>query len=163
VWRLVYSLVGASPEKLGMDELFVDATPLIDAHLASPDRARRYLTLSKPCEPLCGFAYVDEVAGVPYGSSTNGDTEANLRLVIGSHLAAYIRDRITGDVGFTTSAGIAPTKLLAKLLASENKPSKQTTWLPPAQNGARQQAAFDYLGPLPIRKCVPPPAVTPKR
>lgn len=151
IWRLVNGLIGSSPEKLGMDELFIDATPLIDAHLANEaEREARYFRLGNPDE---AFTYEGDLAGFPYGRAEDEMSEANIRLAIASHLADYVRKRILHDEGFSTSAGVAPNKLLAKLLASENKPAKQTTWLPPADAEARRQAVQNYLGPLPLNKC----------
>lgn len=53
----------------------------------------------------------------------------NERMGLGSCIAQYIRHQIYDQLGFTTSAGIAHSKQLSKLLASLHKPAEQSVWL----------------------------------
>ena len=52
------------------------------------------------------------------------------RLAVGSHIAAELRAEIHSKLGLTGCAGIATSKLLAKLVAGVFKPNQQTTLLP---------------------------------
>lgn len=56
--------------------------------------------------------------------------EENCRLVIGSMIAAELRQAIFNTLGLTGCAGIANNKLLAKLVSGTFKPNQQTTLLP---------------------------------
>ncbi|WFC98171.1 DNA-directed DNA polymerase [Malassezia yamatoensis] len=55
-----------------------------------------------------------------------------------------VRKHIVDLLGYTTSAGIAGNKALAKLCSSHRKPCSQTLLLP--------RHALDFLAPLPFRK-----------
>lgn len=52
------------------------------------------------------------------------------RLVLGSHIAAELREAINSKLGLTGCAGIAMNKLLAKLVSGTFKPNQQTSLLP---------------------------------
>lgn len=52
------------------------------------------------------------------------------RLALGSHIAAELREAINSELGLTGCAGIATSKLLAKLVSGTFKPNQQTTLLP---------------------------------
>lgn len=54
-----------------------------------------------------------------------------LRLLLASHLAQYIRSRLEEEKGYTATVGISTNKLLAKLIGNRHKPNAQTTLLPP--------------------------------
>ncbi|KAK4538499.1 hypothetical protein CDCA_CDCA18G4524 [Cyanidium caldarium] len=73
--------------------------------------------------------------------------ELVLRLAHGSHMAERLRAHIRRRTGLTTSAGIAPNKMLAKFGANMNKPDSQTTYLP-------TRGADRWLQSLPLR-CFP--------
>ncbi|EEH40672.1 hypothetical protein PAAG_02648 [Paracoccidioides lutzii Pb01] len=53
------------------------------------------------------------------------------RLILGSHLASYIRHKLEQHKSFTATVGISTSKLLAKLAGNFHKPRNQTTLLPP--------------------------------
>ncbi|OAQ72950.1 hypothetical protein VFPPC_00782 [Pochonia chlamydosporia 170] len=57
------------------------------------------------------------------------DSKVYLRLLLGSHLANYLRTKIEVDFGYTSTCGIATNKLLSKLVGGRNKPRNQTTLL----------------------------------
>jgi DNA polymerase iota len=67
-----------------------------------------------------------------------------VKLHAASHLALYIRSQIKDRLGFTCSAGIASSKLFAKLAADAHKPNEQTLLCPDMYN--------DFILPLEIRK-----------
>ncbi|EFX06372.1 c2 domain containing protein [Grosmannia clavigera kw1407] len=148
LFRLVRHLVGTFDgasasscpvERLGLDEVFVDVTSLIDANIdrlhALPelhDRTRAFFQL--PGEPDSpddfGFAFdATSFSGHVVGQVPVCWPSSFHRLLLGSHLAAYLRGRLEADAGYTASAGIATNKLLAKLAGKQHKPAAQTTLL----------------------------------
>ncbi|PWN53535.1 DNA/RNA polymerase [Violaceomyces palustris] len=52
------------------------------------------------------------------------------RLHLATHLANHIRTRLSEEVGLTCSAGVAHSKMLAKLVGNMNKPNQQTCLVP---------------------------------
>ena len=54
------------------------------------------------------------------------------RLILGAHLAAFLRKQIFDAFNHTCSAGISTNKLTAKLVGSVHKPNKQTVLIPEA-------------------------------
>lgn len=147
VWRLVKRIVGPKcpVEKLGMDELFVDVTALMQAHLqTTPTPANRPGTVWFACGKD-GFSYSEETS-VRY--TAPGDKQAVRRPhVIAAYLAAFIREAIHQELGLTVSGGVADTKLMAKLLAAVNKPAKQTCLSLQSDN----QLQF-FLDPIALQK-----------
>lgn len=57
------------------------------------------------------------------------DSPGYVRLLLGSHLAMHLRTKLEEDFGYTSTCGIATSKLLSKLVGSRNKPRNQTTLL----------------------------------
>lgn len=105
--RFVEARTGAAVERLGLDELFVEASDAVD----------------------------DEAAGNFVGHVVDdGDLDAGHRrkLAAGSRYAAELRQAIFDELGLTTSAGISSNKLLAKMVSSRHKPFDQTTLVPGA-------------------------------
>jgi DNA polymerase iota len=102
-------------ERLGLDECFLDVTDEIRA--AGGGTVAGHLYTGKE-----SVSYVDSLAA----ELDNGFA----RLAAGSQLAAKIRSDLVDTVGLTSCAGIAHSKLLAKLGGSLNKPNAQTTILP---------------------------------
>ena len=78
---------------------------------------------------------VHGITPVPISNSQPTVDEAqrdlHLRLVLGSHLAQYLRLRLEEEKGYTSTVGISTTKLISKLVGNVNKPKGQTTLLPP--------------------------------
>ncbi|KZS92491.1 DNA/RNA polymerase [Sistotremastrum niveocremeum HHB9708] len=68
----------------------------------------------------------------------------DLALSIGASLMKPTRERIHGELGYTTSAGIARNKFLAKLVASYKKPNTQSI--------LRNAAIPNYLRPMEFQK-----------
>ncbi|KAG1821793.1 DNA polymerase eta [Suillus subaureus] len=84
-------------------------------------------------------------AGEQSNIEVDGDaTWHDVALSIAAELMRKIREDIHSKLGYTTSAGIARNKFLAKLCASYKKPNSQTI--------LRNRAIPDYLHPLPFQK-----------
>lgn len=54
-----------------------------------------------------------------------------LRLLLASHLAHHIRQKLEYDLGYTATVGVSTNKLLSKLVGNLHKPNSQTTLIPP--------------------------------
>ena len=166
IFHVVRQWVGpkAAVERLGMDELFIDVTDIIQEHLAHrPDvdsNDTEMVVFQRPGDryPDDGdaryvfqlpshFAYkAGTFAGHTAPAQRDGLAIADATheaLVVGANLADFLRQLIRHTLGFTCSAGIAQNKLVAKLAADVHKPNLQTTILMP-------YAAF--LAPFPVRK-----------
>ena len=65
-------------------------------------------------------------------------------LCVGSQLAFEIRSSLFYQMGLTTSAGIAPNMMLAKLASSHNKPNQQSI--------VRRSIARDFIAPFKLAK-----------
>ncbi|SPO21586.1 related to DNA Polymerase iota (POLI) [Ustilago trichophora] len=175
VWRLVRSIVWEKRvEKLGMDELFCDVTEMVDHHLASLHKGKegeRWFDLKPPGDSKkddgYGFGYQawpSDSPGHMHPSDAAEHLERNLpdwwqeRMVAAAQLAFYLRQRISNEVGLTCSAGIAPSKSLAKLVGALHKPNQQTAFCPPiAGSTALEEARLlhhinTFLDPLDLRK-----------
>ncbi|KAK2066439.1 hypothetical protein P8C59_000262 [Phyllachora maydis] len=130
-------------ERLGLDEVFFDATDLVawNAELLNRNTlARSFFCLSRD-DPEKGFVYdATAFAGFVHGLGNPGtsglenpgtsglENPLYVRLLLASHLARYLRLQIE-EQGFTSACGIATNKTLAKLAGSRNKPRNQTTLL----------------------------------
>ncbi|KLJ05817.1 hypothetical protein EMPG_09317 [Blastomyces silverae] len=64
-------------------------------------------------------------------NNANGNLQLHQRLILGSHLASYIRHQLEEHKSYTATVGISTSKLLAKLAGNVHKPRNQTTLLPP--------------------------------
>lgn len=108
-------------ERLGLDDNFLDVTAIVEKELKlKSDLDSREMSSSNMNEDVKAvgkiFGFSEEEC--PCGCHT--------RLMIGSKIAAEIRNRIYEELHLTCSAGIAHNKLLAKLAGSLNKPNQQT-------------------------------------
>jgi DNA polymerase iota len=164
VFRLARTVLGPTTavEKLGMDELFLDVTGLVRSHVgrleASDARVDNHQRAWFALEGDDGFWYgPGTYAGHLLPSTTAESPDSPARTVsssrvretqAASHLATHLRSLILCRIGLTSSAGIAPSKLLSKLLASVNKPADQTTLAADASPAAVRA----FLDPLDLRK-----------
>ncbi|XP_069780017.1 DNA polymerase iota isoform X5 [Narcine bancroftii] len=80
-------------------------------------------------------------------TALNAADGKHLRLALGSQIGAEMRTAIYKRVSLTSSAGIAPNKLLAKLVSGTFKPNQQTILLP--------ESIQDRMGNLMQLKQVP--------
>ncbi|XP_069780014.1 DNA polymerase iota isoform X2 [Narcine bancroftii] len=121
-------------ERLVLDENFVDVTELVEKRLQQIER---------------GIIPADFcVSGHVYGNQAlNAADGKHLRLALGSQIGAEMRTAIYKRVSLTSSAGIAPNKLLAKLVSGTFKPNQQTILLP--------ESIQDRMGNLMQLKQVP--------
>ncbi|XP_072430269.1 DNA polymerase iota [Chiloscyllium punctatum] len=105
-------------ERLCLDENFIDISQLVEKRLQRIGTGGVI--------PANVF-----VSGRVYGNQTLNIADArHVRLALGSQIAAEMRTVIFNGVNLTGSAGIAPNKLLAKLVSGTFKPDQQTTLLP---------------------------------
>ncbi|KAL8797224.1 MAG: hypothetical protein Q9195_000691 [Heterodermia aff. obscurata] len=54
-----------------------------------------------------------------------------LRLLLGSHVARFLRHQLEEHKSYTCTVGVSTTKLMSKLVGNLNKPKGQTTLVPP--------------------------------
>ncbi|KAH9864921.1 hypothetical protein IAQ61_008866 [Plenodomus lingam] len=129
-------------ERLGLDEVFMDVSDMIDYNLALLASATQnsFFLLSKE-DPTVGFELdATRVVGHVYPETVHRSTSdvpssssdpLHIRLLLASHLAQHLRTRLEEETGYTATAGIATNKLLSKLVGNQHKPNAQTTLLPP--------------------------------
>ncbi|KAI1608054.1 DNA polymerase iota subunit [Exophiala viscosa] len=128
-------------ERLGFDEVWLDCTDMIDYNLDllnHNDLSHSFFCLSKD-DPTIGFEYSAlGVFGPTYPPHTlkslqltEKENRLQQRLIIGSHLARYLRHELESQKGYTSTVGIATNKILSKLVGNVNKPKNQTTIIPP--------------------------------
>lgn len=131
---------GGRVERLGFDELSLDVTEMIEYNvqfLNSNDLKSAFFHLDRK-DPTVGFTY----DATRFLGATHPPTEdalvrplealsLDMRLLLGSHLIGYLRNRMEHEKGFTATGGVSTSKLLAKLVGSVHKPNNQTTLLPP--------------------------------
>ncbi|KJF60153.1 DNA polymerase iota, variant 2 [Coccidioides immitis RS] len=143
---------GDRVEKLGFDEVFLDVTSMIDHNaqfLNRNDLRNSFFQLDKN-DPTVGFSFdAGAFCGPtwpPNACSTRGEetdpemfSSLGMRLILGSHLANYLRFQLEEHTGYTATVGISTSKLLAKLVGNANKPKNQTTLIPPYSAGTDGQ------------------------
>ncbi|XP_047536814.1 DNA polymerase iota [Vanessa atalanta] len=117
-------------EKLGMDENFIDVTNLVQEKLK---------TLNVTSITLSGHVFSEPSSECLCGCHT--------RLKVASQIANEMRHKIYDELGFTTCAGIAHNKLLAKLVCPFKKPNDQTTVFP--EHGATFMTTFQSVRSIP--------------
>ncbi|XP_045383449.1 DNA polymerase iota isoform X2 [Lemur catta] len=103
-------------ERLGFDENFVDLTEMVEKRLKQLQH--------------------DELSAVSVSGHVYNNQSINLhdilhsRLLVGSQIAAEMREAMYNQLGLTGCAGVASNKLLAKLVSGVFKPNQQTVLLP---------------------------------
>lgn len=126
-------------ERLGFDEVWLDVSDIIDHNeemLDKADPSRAFFHLSRT-DPSSGFVFDGtRYAGcchpeTPFDENENECKALARRLILGSHLASYIREQLFIHRGYSATVGIATNKLLSKLVGNVNKPKNQTTLVPP--------------------------------
>ncbi|XP_021461197.2 DNA polymerase iota [Oncorhynchus mykiss] len=101
-------------ERLGFDENFMDITEMVEKRMEQTPESAHY-------------SYEGHVYNL---DTSDAKVMVHPRLAVGSHIAAELRAEIHSKLGLTGCAGIATSKLLAKLVAGVFKPNQQTTLLP---------------------------------
>ncbi|XP_047552386.1 DNA polymerase iota isoform X1 [Lutra lutra] len=103
-------------ERLGFDENFVDLTEMVEKRLQQLQSDElSALTVS-------GHVYNNQCI--------NLHDIMHIRLLVGSQIAAEMREAMCNQLGLTGCAGVASNKLLAKLVSGVFKPNQQTVLLP---------------------------------
>ena len=174
ITRLVKSIIwNRQVERLGMDELFCDVTDMVKAHVAQLSQpstssaphtngGKVFFDFFSPQSSAgknttqSGFWYDPALTpSLEVPGNLSSDAETSALLAAAAQLAAHIRTRIHAELGFTTSAGIAQNKIIAKLVGNLNKPALQTTWSPDIRRCKQDQAEF--LADFEANKCVARP------
>ncbi|ROT43415.1 DNA/RNA polymerase [Sodiomyces alkalinus F11] len=140
-------------ERLGLDEVFMDVTDIINYNVPLLNRSclsDSFFCLSQE-NPESGFPCdLTRLAGCVHGSLPEPPPLENplyVRLLLGSHLAWYLRLQLEERFGFTSSCGISMNKLLSKLAGSKHKPRNQTTLL-----SLNDAVVLDFVDSHNIRK-----------
>lgn len=101
----------------------------------SPDLQHAFFHLDR-ADPTAGFAFDATAHYGPTWPEVTEDSTEDIRLVLASHLAGYLRHKIL-EKGYAATVGISSSKLLAKLIGNVHKPNNQTTLLPSSSNITR--------------------------
>ncbi|KAL2822199.1 hypothetical protein BDW59DRAFT_163959 [Aspergillus cavernicola] len=134
-------------EKAGIDEVFIDLSPLVFGVLL-----KRYPGLREkphgddrvtpmPCPPTTALDCEVEDCLVDLDED---ETEADdpdwddVAMLIGAEIVRSVRTAVWDSLSYTCSAGIAKNKMIAKLGSATNKPNKQTI--------VRNRAIQNFLG-----------------
>ncbi|KAI1438998.1 hypothetical protein GGR50DRAFT_217323 [Xylaria sp. CBS 124048] len=151
---------GDRVERLGLDEVFLDVTAIVsyNRELLNAGALRDSFFQLDRNDPVRGFAFDGSrfhgcVEPAIMGEAVEVDVADPLcvRLMLASHLAGYLRRKLDEDFGYTSSGGIATSKLLAKLAGSVNKPNNQTTLLL-RTNGQADGVAEAFMDAHSLRK-----------
>lgn len=154
--KLLYNLLktlssSERAEKLGFDEVWLDVTSLVDENLMllNPNDLVHSFFLLSPSDPTLGFPFDATVfAGSVFpvdddlqsAALAPSDQVLHKRLLLGSHLANYLRLQLEEQHGYTSTVGISTTKLVSKLVGNLNKPKGQTTLIPPYERGEEHES-----------------------
>lgn len=147
-------------EKASIDEVYIDVTSMVDAELEAQHGTARGAGYGRQGADTClgdeesELADRDRNIGRPedafsWGSVVPGGpldpgSEFDVRLACGAGIACRLRGAIRDELGFTSSAGIACNKLLAKIGSTMHKPNQQTV-IPP-------RAVPALMHDLPLKK-----------
>ncbi|KKY37281.1 putative dna polymerase iota [Diaporthe ampelina] len=108
-------------ERLGLDEVFLDVTDLVESNVGLLNRnalPNSFFCLSRN-NPEKGFSFdATAVAGCVTGNGHGEDNHDNLlfvKLVLASHLARHLRLKIEEE-GYTSACGISTNKVLNEVL-----------------------------------------------
>ncbi|TPX09542.1 uncharacterized protein E0L32_009285 [Thyridium curvatum] len=125
----------AKVERLGLDEVYFDATDMVTYNLELLNHntlTQSFFYLSRD-DPEKGFDFdASRVMGRTVGSPpkvvAGYESPVYMRLLLASHLARFLRMKVE-DEGYTSACGISTNKVLSKMAGSQNKPRNQTTLL----------------------------------
>ncbi|KAK9877525.1 hypothetical protein WA026_018632 [Henosepilachna vigintioctopunctata] len=96
-------------ERLGLDENFIDATKLVEEKLKNINKEQ-----------------IQSIGNI-FGSTENlCQCGCEIKVKVGTLIAAEMRKLIYEQLGLTSCAGIAHNKLLSKIICSKHKPNQQT-------------------------------------
>ena len=133
-------------------------TDIVDYNLAlinHNDLPNTFFCLSKD-DPTFGFLYnasqvIDHVCDeqTEPGNISAAHDSLQQRLVLGSHLAHYLRRQLKEQKGYTSTVGISTSKMLSKLVGKANKPNAQTTLFPPSPSNVTAFIDNHEVGKIP--------------
>uniref|UniRef100_A0A8C6INU6 Uncharacterized protein n=1 Tax=Melopsittacus undulatus TaxID=13146 RepID=A0A8C6INU6_MELUD len=103
-------------ERLGLDENFLDITDVVEQRIG--------------CFHPSGWAGIRVSGHVYKDQAINVQDPTHRKLAIGSQVMEELRECLYSTLGLTSSAGVATTKFLAKLVSGTFKPNQQTLLLP---------------------------------
>ncbi|KAI1996977.1 hypothetical protein LOZ51_003140 [Ophidiomyces ophidiicola] len=156
-------------EKLGFDEVFLDVTAMVDYNiqfLNFNNLQSSFFQLDKN-DPTVGFAFdASMFCGPTYPTEKSSilsrqklagqlvlSDSLDIRLILGSHLANYLRHQLEEHTRYSATVGVSTSKLLAKLVGNVNKPRSQTTLIPPyLTEDCEQNNILKFLDPHEIGK-----------
>lgn len=117
-------------EKASIDEFYIDVTELVEKNMTLEERH---------VDPSTVFSWGSIVV-----EKLDPGSEFDRRLALGAEISCRVRGAIMRDLKYTSSAGIASNKLLAKLGSAMHKPNQQTI-IPP-------NAVEHLMSTLPLRR-----------
>lgn len=133
-------------EKASVDEMFIDLSAHVYGILLEryPVLAVASQGLGGECLPLPTQCDLDWVTDHVLGVQTSAVDWDDVALSIGSGIVRVLRQAILDELHYTTSAGVAHNKMVAKLAAGHKKPNQQTV--------IRHCAVSGFLSPIPYKK-----------
>jgi DNA polymerase eta len=154
----VFSNAGCLVERASIDEAYFDVSSLVSDTMALGGSCLQQPIAAFPPIP-CGFLAGPHMPKTPDCSflpqvgwvtgALSPDAECDTRIAVAAAIAAQLRAAVLSTCGYTCSAGIAHSKLLAKLGSALHKPSGQTT-IPLSSISALMQStplqSIRYLG-----------------
>lgn len=103
-------------------------------------------TSSAPSPTTCRHDFTSDHSGGPADDESDDITTwADVALSLGAELMSLVRSTVVSRLGYTTSAGIAPNKSLAKLCSGWKKPDAQTIMRPSATRNFLQDLPFQKI------------------
>ncbi len=143
-------------EKASIDEVYIDVTAMVDAELQGKynysithgdegedgdgNHDEGNINTNLEASPSDAFSWGSIVPGGPLDPGS----EFDVRLATGAGIAVRLRGAILEKLGYTSSAGIATNKLLAKIGSALHKPNLQTVITP--------RAVSQLMLDLPLKK-----------
>lgn len=115
------------------------------------DREDPTLGFEFDARTVCGPTFPAE--SEPFTNLSEDCRLLHTRLVLGSHLARYLRHELESQQGYTATVGTATNKILSKLVGNVNKPHSQTTLMPPLLDSeGTEGTVHTFLDPHDIGK-----------
>ena len=158
---------GILMEKGGLDEVFLDITEEVEQQLID-NFDQKYTMLRDECEEvdmeiveenlkMYETDWIDQLDYSGLGNSAIKEFKKDenilesmrlrlgtLRIWKGAQIASSLRAKLRGELNFIASIGIAPNKMLAKLVSALYKPDQQTRIEP--------NCILEFMGQVPFEK-----------
>ncbi|KAK9473348.1 uncharacterized protein V1510DRAFT_392607 [Dipodascopsis tothii] len=151
--RAIFAVLHDECERVqyaGLDEAYLDLSRLVHARLETrPELAPYFAGTADPDDPLPRPATAVEWSGVVEPADEDAPLDwADVCVALGAEIVAGIRARIRRDLRCTSSAGIAPNRVLAKLCSARHKPNDQTVLRLAAVERFLRSVRFSKIGGL---------------